>query len=165
MVPRASSIAGICSFTPFSLMRPSAASTALVQRLPVSRLVPQSSQRISKIDVGLGGVEGGAFRRPCRERCTVGRGRLFQPGVAVFAFGERDERVAEVGVRGRPVIGRKVVDPLLPMPLDRPPRPDAEGQVPVSLSPRASSALPRLFWVIAQSSGACSRLTPSRAFR
>jgi hypothetical protein len=29
----------------------------LVQRLPVSRLVPQSSQRISKIDVGLGGVE------------------------------------------------------------------------------------------------------------
>ena len=85
----------------------------LIEHLPVLRPVPQSAQRVGEVDVGLGGVERRSLGWTGLERGAIGRGRLLQLYVAVFAFGDGDEGIAKVGVGGCPVRGSEIAASLL----------------------------------------------------
>ena len=63
--------------------------------------------------MGLGGVERRRFGWTGLERGAIGRGRLFQLDVAVFAFGDGDEGITKVGVCGCPVRGSEIAASLL----------------------------------------------------
>ena len=98
------------------------------------------------------------------ERFAVGGDRFFEARRADLALAERSQRSAEI-VLGRGPLQRHALAGAflerLAVGGDR----LFEGAVPLSRSPSRSRALPRLFWVMAQSSGTRSRVRTSSASR
>ena len=99
------------------------------------------------------------------QRLAIGRDRLLELRRPALPLAEPLERIAEIVLRRRPVERHALARPFLQrlaigrdrlLKLRRPALPLAE---------RLSSALPRLFCVVAQSSGTRSRVNSSSASR